>query len=113
MNELAYKRISSIRIKLASIICDQINKDYDDICKGKLIYILSKIGIGNAYNLIYDFSTKHPENRDAINAIANFDRKESIEFLKEKLNDTHSLHRELIFSRRRQTSSFSNCLFSF
>ncbi len=96
MNELAYKRISSIRIKLASIICDQINKEYDVTCKEKLIYNLSKIGIGNVYNLIYDFAVKNPNSRYAIKAIANFDRKESIEFLQEKIQDTHTLNRELI-----------------
>ncbi|MBP5470751.1 MAG: HEAT repeat domain-containing protein, partial [Candidatus Riflebacteria bacterium] len=63
----------------------------------KLIYILSKIGIGNVYNLVYDYAVKHPDSRYAIKAIANFDKKESIDFLQEKLKQNpRVLHRELM-----------------
>ena len=80
MNDSATKRISAIRIKLASIICDQLNREYNDSSKEKLVLILSKIGIGNVYNLIYDYAEKHPDSCDAIRALANFDRKESIDY---------------------------------
>ena len=96
MNESATKRISSIRIKLASIICDQLNREYNDVTKEKLVLILSKIGIGNVYNLVYDYADKHPNSCDGIRAIANFDKKESIEFLQERLKNVRAPHRDLM-----------------
>ena len=96
MKESAYKRISETRIKLASLICEQINGNYSDEVKGKLISILANIGINNVFSLILEYVSNHLDNTDAIIAISKFDRKESIDFLLEKLSNPRTPHREVI-----------------
>ena len=96
MNESAQKLISETKIKLASAICRQINGKYTKESKGKLIYILSKIGIGNVYKIVYEYARMHPENCDALSALSCFDRKESIDFFKDTLMDDSAYHRDLV-----------------
>lgn len=96
MKESAYKRISEIRIKLASLICEQLNGRYDAESKGKLLAILANIGINNVYNLVYEYSSTHMDNIDAIVALSRFDRKETIEFLLNSLKEPRTLHRDVI-----------------
>ena len=96
MKESAQKRISETKIKLASAICKQINGKYTKESKGKLIYILSKIGISSVYKIVYEYAKMHPENSDALLALSLFDRKESIDFFKDTLKDDLAYHRDLI-----------------
>ena len=60
MKESAYKHIAETKIKLASAICRQINGKYTKESKGKLIYILAKMGIPNVYKIIYEYAKKTP-----------------------------------------------------
>ena len=96
MKESAQKHISETKIKLASAICRQINGKYTKESKGKLIYILSKIGISNVYKIVYEYARMHPENSDALLALSCFDRKESIDFFKDILADDLAYHRDLV-----------------
>ena len=96
MKESAQKRISETKIKLASAICKQINGKYTKESKGKLIYILSRLGISNVYKIVYEYAKMHPENSDALLALSLFDRKESIDFFKDTLEDDLAYHRDLI-----------------
>ena len=96
MKESAYKRISEIRIKLASLICEQLNGKYNKESKGKLLSVLAKIGINNVYNLVYEYTSTHMDNIDAIIALSKFDKKETIEFLLNSLKDQRTQHRDVI-----------------
>ena len=96
MKESAQKRISETKIKLASAICKQINGKYTKESKGKLIYILSRLGISSVYKIVYEYAKMHPENSDALLALSCFDRKESIDFFKDTLKDDLAYHRDLI-----------------
>ncbi len=96
MKESAYKRISELRVKIASIVCDKLNSKFEQKSKDKLINILAKIGISNYYPIVYDYATKHEESCDAISALAQFDIKETFDYFFERLKDLRTLHRDLI-----------------
>lgn len=96
MRESAYKRISELRIKLATIICDKLNGKFEQKSKDKLINILAKIGISNYYPIVYEYATNHEESCDAISALAQFDVKETFDYFFERLKDLRTLHRDLI-----------------
>ena len=96
MKESAYKNIAETKIKFASAICKQINGKYTKESKGKLIYILAKLGIPNVYKIVYEYAKKHPENSDVLLALSYFDRKESIDFFKVGLQDESAYHRDLM-----------------
>ena len=96
MKEAAYRHISELRVKIASIICDKLNGKFTNESKGKLIHILSKIGISNYYQTIYDYANKHPESCDAIVALSLFDVKETVDYFTEKIKDPRTLHRDLM-----------------
>ena len=96
MKESAYRRVSELRVRLASIICEKLNGNFDNKSKGKLIHILSKIGISNYYQIVYDYANKNPESCDAIIGLSLFDVKETIDYFLEKLKDPRTLHRDLM-----------------
>lgn len=96
MKESAYKRISELRIKIATTICNKLNEKFDKNSQGKLIHILAKIGISNYYKVIYDYANKNPESCEAIVALSLFDVKESVDYFLEKLKNPRSLHRDLM-----------------
>ena len=96
MKESAYRHISELRVKLATIICEKLNGKFSTESKSKLIYILAKIGISNYYKIIYDYANKNPESCDAIVALSLFDVKETVDYFLEKLKDPQTLHRDLM-----------------
>lgn len=96
MKESAYRRISELRVRLASIIYEKLNGKFTNESKGKLIHILAKIGISNYYQVIYDYASKNPESCDAIIALSLYDVKESVDYFLEKLKDPRTLHRDLM-----------------
>ncbi|MBQ2594014.1 MAG: HEAT repeat domain-containing protein, partial [Candidatus Riflebacteria bacterium] len=96
MKESAYRRISELRVKLATIICEKLNDKFSNESKGKLIHILAKIGISNYYKIIYDYANKNPESCDAIVALSLFDVKETVDYFLEKLKNPRTLHRDLM-----------------
>ena len=96
MKESTYRRISEIRIKIASVIYEKLSGKFDKESKGKLIYLLSKLGIGNYYQVVYDYANKNPESCDAILGLSLYDVKETIDYFLEKIKDQRSLHRDLM-----------------